>query len=211
MARRNFKRIDEQMAYEWRQATVDYLKSLIHGILELETALMEPGILKPSYGRRNDFLLIPGKPAWEAHFLKTGLAKLFTIDEKTGKEIILYLWKEGEIIVLHKQFVERLPNEDLYIQLIEDAELVTITNFRMDDIYNEHDVASDLTIMILNLQIARREEQMKILMVTEKGNRYCEFKKVFDKIWYRLGNEDTCAFLGINLSTLKESKKSCVG
>nr|WP_068892538.1 hypothetical protein [Pedobacter panaciterrae] len=211
MARRSFKPIDEQMSFEWRQATVDYLKSLIKGILDLEAALMQPGTLKPSYGGKKDFLLIPGKPAWEAHFLKTGLAKLFTIDEKTGKETILYLWKEGEIIVLHKQFVERLPNEDLYIQLIEDAELVTITNFRMDDIYDDHGVARDLTIMILNAQIERREEQMKILMMTEKCNRYCAFKKVFDKFWFRLGNEDICAFLGINLSTLKESKKNCMG
>jgi len=199
-------KLTEEMIKIWKQCVIDYLQGLLGRPLgPLETALLLPGVLKPSYKDKGSFLLIPYMNATEAHYLKKGSAKLYVIAEN-GKQKIFYIWKENEIIVLHKSFRERLPNDRYYIEMMEDSEVVSITNFCMDSIYAEHITAHDLTQKIVNLKTERRIDQLDMLL-TEKSDRYTIFVERFPDFYLRMSNEEICGFIGINETTLKESRR----
>lgn len=212
MKRLNLK-LSEQRKHELKIATVDYLKSLHHPMNELEYALLAPGALTPRYRAAGTILLEPDTLVSEAYYLETGLAILYTIEEKTGALKILYIWEEGSIIVLYEEFKEKLPSGDYYIKLIEDSELVSITNFCMDDIYRQHTVAYLITQKILNLKTKRCRLQLNILLMVDKKRRYCVFKEKFPGLFpegsCRLSNVEVCAFTGITESTLTEARKIC--
>jgi CRP-like cAMP-binding protein len=205
MIKKPFK-LTEEMIKLWKESVVDYLQRLLGQPLgPLEVVLMQSGVLQPSPRAKGSFLLIPKMKAIEAHYLRKGLAKLYTIAE-SGKQKIFYIWKADEIIVLLKSFRERLPNEKYYIELMEDSELVSITNFCMDGIYAEHISAHALTQTIVNLKTERRIDQLDILLA-DKIERYAMFVERFPDFYWRMSNEEICSFIGINETTLKKSRR----
>jgi len=205
MKRLNLK-LSEQRKHELKIATVDYLKNLHSPLNELEYALLAPGALTPRYRTAGTILLEPDSPVSEAYYLQTGLAILYTIDEKTGAQKILYIWEEKSVIILYEEFKEKLPSGDYYIKLIEDSELVSITNFCMEDIYRQHTVAYLLTQKILNLKTKRSRLQLDILLMENKGERLAVYEARFPNLKGRLTTEQICAFIGIKPSTLNNSK-----
>jgi len=208
MKKRRIVPLSPEMILAWKQSCVGYLKQLYgKPIAELEAALMTPGILQPRERLKGYLLLEPGMSVSEAYYLRKGLVKLYSIDAGSGEEKILYIWEADSIIVLHRAFVEKLPNEEFYIEVIEDSELVSVSNFCMDDIYGEHTVAHELTQKILNLKTERRLLQTDILLMVDKKLRYKVFKEKFPGLKGRLSNVEICGFIGITESTLKEARK----
>lgn len=208
MKKRRIVPLSPEMCTVWKQSCVDYLKRLYGKPMpELEAALMTPGVLIPRERLKGYLLLEPGMLVSEAYYLRTGLVKLYNIDARSGEEKILYFWEADSIIVLHKAFTEKLPNEEFYIEVIEDSELVSVSNFCMDDIYGEHTVAHELTQKILNLKTERRLLQTDILLMVDKKLRYKILKEKFPALKGRLSNVEICGFIGITESTLTEARK----
>ena len=204
MKKKHFK-LTDQRKHELKVATVAYLRGLHSQIDELEDALMAPGTLNPRSRMSGSILLEPDCLVSEAHYLHTGLAILYTIDAKSGLMKIFYIWEDRSIIVLYEEFRDRLPNDDYYIMLIEDSELVSITNFCMDGIYEKHTIAYLLTQKIINEQISRRMMQTDILLMESKTARLKAFEQKFPNLKGRLTREQKCAFLGVKKSTLGNS------
>ena len=191
----------------WKECVIDYLTRLYGKPLgDLVTALMTPGALTPRPRSKGYILQEPGALVFEAHYLKTGLAKLYSIDERTGAEKIFYIWEEDSIIVMYKEFRESLPSDDYFIELIEDSELVSITNFCMEGIYEQHTVAHHLTNLILAEKKKRMMAQMNILLTPSKSNRFTLFEEKFPGLKGRLSNDEVCGFIGVSPSTLNNSK-----
>jgi hypothetical protein len=212
MRKKPFK-LTEQRKHELKAATVDYLKGISpRPINGLEQALMAPGALSPRPMRKGSLLLQPHMMANEAFFL-LGFAKLYSIDPDKGEELIFFIWEPGTIVVMFKEFKEKLPMGDYYIELMTDAELVSITNFCMEGIYEQHSVAYELTEKILTMKTERSMKQVELLLMTDKKRRYCVFKDKFPGLFVdgkcRLSNAEICGFLGITESTLKEARKLC--
>lgn len=202
-----------QLVLDWQTATVDYLKSLYGGLpLDgLEHSLMERDVLTPTFRHKGAFLLEPHMKVNHAYYLKKGLAKLFCVDPKTHEQKIHYIWEENSIVVLLKAFREQQQNKDFYIELIEDSELVGISNFSMENIYQEHTVAYELTQKIQNMKTERHVLQVDILLIIDKKIRYPALKASFPGLFAdgkcRLSNEDICAFINISETTLFESRR----
>lgn len=211
-ARRPFYLTDE-IKLEWIEDTVNYLRDLNERpITALEGVLRVPGTLQPVFMYKGEFLLKPGQKANKAWYLRRGRAKLYCYDEDQVR--IMYIWEEGSIIVLFKKFRKKLPNGKYYIELMTDAELVSITNFRMDAIYEAHTVAHELTEKILCMKTDRRNLQLEILQMPDKKRRYCRFKVLFPSLFNTSGKSllsiaEICAFINVTDSTLAESKKLC--
>lgn len=204
MRKKPFK-LTEQRKHELKEATVNYLRGLHSPINELEYALMAPGALNPRPRLSGTILLEPESMVSEAHYLHNGLAILYTIDAHSGLMKIFYIWEEDSIVVLYEEFKEKLPNGDYYIMLIEDAEMVSISNFCMDNIYDQHMVAYLLTQKIINEQISRRMMHTDILLMESKTARLAAFERKFPNLKGRLTWEQKCAFLGVKKSTLGKS------
>jgi hypothetical protein len=199
-------KLTEQRKEQLKVCTVAYLRGLHPQLNELEHALMAPNALMPKAKLSGAFLLEPDMVMNEAHYLESGLAILYTIHAKTGLMKIFYIWEEHSIIVLFEEFIDKLPVGDYYIQLIEDSELVSISNFCMDDIYEEHTVAYLLTQKILSLKTRRRMLQTDILLMDAKVDRPAAFEKMFPNLRNRLTREQICAFIGVKPSTLDNGK-----
>ncbi|MBB5436346.1 hypothetical protein HDC92_000010 [Pedobacter sp. AK017] len=213
MNKRPFKLTEAQMT-AWKQEVVDYLRSLLDNPLllgKLSVVLMNS--LRPHFKRKGYMLLQPDMLMTEAHYLRKGLIKLYSIDAQTGEKKIRFIWNAGSIVVLLEAFRERLVNEVLYIELIEDCELVSISNFCMDDIYEGHTVAYKLTEKIRAAEMARKDLQTEILQMVDKKQRYCVFKEKFPEFFvdgeWRLSNEEICSFIGISPTCLKTARKIC--
>jgi CRP-like cAMP-binding protein len=211
MNKRPFK-LTEAQILEWKQSVADYLRSLLPESISMgELALVLMNTLKPHFKRKGYLLLQPDMLMTEAHYLRKGLIKLYSIDAQTGEEKIRFIWKAGSIVVLLEAFRERLLNEVLYIELIEDCELVSISNFCMDDIYEEHTVAYMLTEKIRAAETERKDMQTEILQMVDKKMRYCVFKRRFPEFYvneeWRLSNEEIASFIGISVTCLKAARK----
>lgn len=208
------RKLTEQEILAWKQEVINYLRSLLPESTDIDMlALVLLNTLKPHFKSKGHLLLEPDMLMTEAHYLRKGLIKLYSIDKKTDEKKIRYIWEAGSIVVLLEAFRERLLNEVLYIELIEDCELVSISNFCMDDIYDEHTVAYQLTEKIRAAEMLRKDMQTEILQMVDKKMRYCVFKHKFpefyvDGVW-RLSNEEICSFIGITKSTLIEARKLC--
>ena len=201
-----------QQILEWKQCVINYLRSLLtEPALMDELAIVLMGTLKPHFKRKGHMLLEPKMHMTEAHYLKKGMIKLYSVDAKTDEEKIRFVWTSGSIVVLLEAFRERLLNEVLYIELMEDCELVSISNFCMDDIYEEHTVAYKLTEKIRAAEMARKDLQTEILQMVDKKMRYCVCKQKFPELFIdgkcRLSNEEVCGFIGITKTTLVDARK----
>lgn len=198
--------LTEEMVLQWKKSTVDYLKGLYGAPLnELEYALMSQGYLRPQFKRKESFLLEPGMLVNEAWYLRKGLAILYGFERKTESMNIYYIWEADSIIVLYEEFIKQLPNKAFYIELVEDCELVGVSNLTMSGIYEEHTVAHVLTQSILSKQIERRTIQCEILMMPKLDRRKA-FEKRFPDLRGRLSIEQICAFIGIKPSTYGYAK-----
>ncbi len=208
MKKRTSVVLTDEMILQWKQSTVDYLKTLYKKPLnELEYALMSPGFLKPQFKFKGTLLLEPDMPVNQAWYLRKGLAILYVIDPNAAFQGIYYIWDTDSIIVLYQEFIEQLPNRAFYIELIEDCELVSVSSPTMGGIYKEHTVAHVLTGKILNEQTERRMMQTEILMMP-KLDRLAVFEEKFPKLRGRLTNDQICAFIGIKPSTLTYSRNA---
>ena len=211
MNKKPFKLTEAQMI-EWKQEVINYLSSLLSEPDTLGAlALVLMNTLKPHFRQKGDFLLQPDMLMTQAYYLRKGLIKLYSVDPITDEEKIRFIWKPGSIVVLLEAFRERLRNEVLYIKLIEDCELVSISNFCMDDIYKEHTVAYKLTEKIRAAEMLRKDMQTEILQMVDKKRRYEVFKEKFpefyvDGVW-SLSNEEIVSFIGISITCLKAARR----
>jgi len=210
MSRRNtIKPIDEAMAYLWKKDTVDYLKTMQQLPEPMVADLMK--MLRPHYKFSGHLLLEPDMYHTDALYMRVGMAKLYLLDAKSGKQQIIHIWVAGEIILLHRMFIKRLQNTKFYIEMIEDAELVSISNDCMDRIYKDYPAADKLTVDILDEKHEKRLKHQEILSIEYKGDRYGRFVVLFPELVNRLGNEDMCAFLGVSEPTLLRAKYEYLG
>ena len=211
MKRRIIIPLTELQELQYKRATISYLQSLCcHIPTALDQALMQTGVLRPMQMCKGELLLKPGDKASKAYYLISGMAKLYYYDYR-GEPIIAYIWEAGSILVMFKKFRERLPNERYYIELMEDADLVGVTNLDMDGIYQTHATAYELTEKILCLKTDRRNLHTEILQMTDKKRRYHVFKQCFPGLYsegkWRLSNKEICSFIGLTENTLADARK----
>lgn len=207
MKKRRIVPLSPEMTLVLKKSCINYFEGLHGKAIPQLQGIMVPGILTTRKRPKGHFLLEPGMQVAEAYYLRNGLVKLYSIDPVSGEEKILYIWEAESIIVLYKAFIENLPNEEFYIEVMEDSELVSVNNSLMDDIYEKYTLAHELTWKILNLKTERRLLQTNILLMVDKKLRYKVFKEKFPELKGRLSNSEICGFIGLTESTLKEARK----
>ena len=204
MKRPFIKPIDEATSFLWKSDVVAALKKMEPVPRQMEADLIT--MLRPHYKPKGHLLLEPDMYHTDAIYMRIGMVKLYLLDAKSGKQQIIHVWMAGEIITLHRMFIKRLLNTKYYIEIIEDAELVSISNDCMDRIYKDYPAADKLTVDILDEKHEKRLKQQEILSIECKGDRYERFVELFPELVNRLGNEDMCAFLGVSDPTLLRAK-----
>ena len=128
-----------------------------------------------------------------------------------GQMILIHIWDAGSIVVLFRKFKTNAKNRKYYMELMEDSELVAITNVTMGIIYERHAYAQELTDEILGRKRIRMEWQTEILQMTDKKRRYLRLKQLFPEFLkngeWRLSNNEICAFINVSETVLKSARR----
>jgi CRP/FNR family transcriptional regulator len=163
------------------------------------SVLMEVSIAK------GQFLLKPGTNVKHQYFVIKGCLKAYYLDEKGTKHIIQFAienWWIGDFEAFYNQAPAKL-----YIEAIEDAQLLAIPYDGLQKIYKEVPIFERyFRILITKAFIAQSK---RILSTQEKNTqqRYLEFCTSYALIEDRVPNYDIANYLGVSPENLSRARK----
>lgn len=159
--------------------------------------------------RKGQFLLKPGTHVKHEYFVVKGCLSAYYMDSKGNKYIIQFAienWWVGDFDAFYNQ----VPSE-LYIEAIEDAQLLSIHYKDLEKIYAEAPIFERyFRLLTTQAFIAQRK---RILSTLEKNTqeRYLEFCASYPNIKDRVPNYNIANYLGVspeNLSRVRKNLKS---
>lgn len=158
---------------------------------------------------KGQFLLKPGTTVKHEYFVIKGCLKAYYLDDKGSSHIIQFAienWWVGDF----DAFYNKIPSK-LYIEAIEDSELLAINYDSLQNIYDKAPIF-ERYFRILTTQ-AFISQRKRILSTLEKNTqeRYLEFCTSYPKIEDRVPNYDIANYLGVspeNLSRVRQQIKS---
>ena len=157
---------------------------------------------------KGQFLLRPGTNVKHEYFVIKGCLKAYYLTSKGNKCIIQFAvenWWVGDF----DAFYNKVPSR-LYIETIEDSQLLSINYDDLQNIYKEAPIFERyFRVLTTQAFIAQRK---RILSTLEKNTqeRYLEFCASYPNIEERVANYDIANYLGVspeNLSRVRRTLK----
>ena len=150
--------------------------------------------------KRDEYFLQAGEIPDRLGYNVSGLLRLFYIDD-SGKEINKHFCLENTVAVAYRPFLRREESE-IYIQALEDTELVVIDYKTYNDLLNSHicwqKVARKLAEMLFVLEQKRESE----LLLKNAQERYIQFLHDYPNLINRLNQYHIASYLGITPESL---------
>ena len=150
------------------------------------------------------FLLKPGTYVQHEYFVTKGCLKAYYMDDKGKKHIIQFAienWWIGDFDAFNNQGTSKL-----YIEAIEDSQLLSIKYDYLQNIYREAPIFERyFRLLATNAFISQGK---RVLSAQEKNTqeRYLEFCSSYPNIEHRIPNYDIANYLGVtpeNLSRIR--------
>ena len=143
--------------------------------------------------KKGEVIQTKGETNTKLYFIKKGLLRSYTIDNK-GKEHIFMFALEGAFIG-----DAALPGEpcELFIDAIEDSEIVV----------REKNIKRDATPETFKMLVqCMTDLQVRVIMLMSESaiDRYIHFEKTFPKLLQRLPQRMIAAYLGITPEALSK-------
>lgn len=189
-----------------KQKFIHYLEKRCRMDAALKNVLKNDNIYKKQSLKRGASMLLPKMDVDEIHYLGSGLCKAFWLDEHNEEQIFM-VWAEDSMVMLSEALFAGHRNNDVYIVILQNSELLSLTKIQLDMICMLHPELLQATHNIRAEQMEMRNQQLRIMMKKE-GDRYGLFCKVFPELRKRLGDKDTRSFLGISRTTLGVAKQN---
>lgn len=158
----------------------------------LRSRIIKKGVAK------GQVLLKKGDKVRRHYFVKTGLLRSYTLDEK-GKEHIFMFAPEGWIIgdigwqVLDKE-------ADLYIDALEDSEVEVVE----DGVISATDIPTVEAIQKMNNRIYVLQKRIIMLMSATLQERYLDFLATYPAIVQRVPQKMIASYLGVTPEALSK-------
>ena len=141
----------------------------------------------------------------KAYFVKSGLLRSYTIDEK-GKEHIYIFAPEGWVIGDMKLPGDNEPT-GLYVDAIEDSEIEVVQNLNKNEFYELLPLShSQNELERLMKRVSVLQKRVIMLMSATAMERYNEFIKTYPQIIQRAPQKMIASYLGITPEALSKIK-----
>jgi CRP-like cAMP-binding protein len=158
---------------------------------------------------KGQFLLKPGTHVKHEYFVVKGCLKAYYMDYKGNKCIIQFAienWWVGDFDAFYNQ----VPS-NLYIEAVEDSQLLSIHFKQLEKIYEEAPIFERyFRLLTTQAFIAQRK---RILSILEKNTqeRYLEFCASYPNIKERVPNYNIANYLGVSPENLSRVRKTLKG
>ena len=149
--------------------------------------------------KKGDILQRPGKVASKAYYVKSGLLRSYKIDEK-GKTHIFMFAPEGWIIADLQSHVFQMPTK-LYIDAIEDAEIVQINQMNLEALTSGENPDAAIVKKLFR-RIAFLQNRVILLMSATARQRYEHFMETYPKLTNRIPLKMIASYLGVTPEAL---------
>ncbi|WP_308993724.1 Crp/Fnr family transcriptional regulator [Mariniflexile litorale] len=155
--------------------------------------------------RKKHFLMREGEICKFEGFVTKGLFRVYHIDNN-GFEQVLYFAQENWWITDIDSFTNEKPSQ-LYIQALEDSEVLLISKKNKEFAYNNIPKIEKLfRIMTQKTHIALQRRMIDNLSKTAE-QRYIGFIEKYPKLFQRLTNLQIAAYLGISHEFLSKIRR----
>ena len=144
---------------------------------------------------KKEYLLREGETCKFEAFITKGLLRTYHID-RNGNEQVLFFGAEDWWVTDFDSFMHQTPSR-LYIQALEDSELLIITPEDKRYAFEHIPITERLfRLMTLRTHIALQRRMIDALSKTAE-ERYHDFLNQYPKIAHRLTNIQIAAYLGV--------------
>lgn len=173
----------------------------IHSMDNLNLILNKNPDIKPKSYPKGKILQHAGDLSDKVFYVKSGLLKSYTIDEK-GKEHIFLFAPEGWIISdLGSDVFEK--EAELFIETIEDSEVVSLS--RKDALGGDSDIENlNKTQQVLFRRINVLQRRLIMMMSATAQERYEHFLETYPELPYRVPQRMIASYLGITPEALSK-------
>lgn len=149
----------------------------------------------------------PGQESSKAYFVKSGILRSYTIDEK-GKEHVFMFAPEGWIISDIESQAFHAPSQ-LFIDVLEDAEVYEITNQERNFMVNElKKELYEQQITQFTRRIGVLQRRVIMLMSATAAERYQHFMDTYPELPNRVPQRLIASYLGITPEALSKIKSN---
>lgn len=150
----------------------------------------------PKLIRKKEYILRRGEICRFEAFVTKGLFKVYHIDGK-GTEQILYFGMEDWWLTDIDSFTNQTPSQ-LYIEALEDSEILFISKIDKDFAYNNYPFVERLfRIMTQKTHTSLQRRMIENLSRTAE-QRYVDFLEKYPMLALRITNLHIAAYLGVS-------------
>lgn len=157
--------------------------------------------------KKGKYLLTQGEICRYEFFIGSGLVKSFNIDEN-GQEQIHQFGIESWFVTNLESFVQKTPSK-IFIQAVEDTEVLAISKERLGNLYNSIQKLEKLFRLITENMLIAIQRRAEVYLRKSSKERYEHFVNNFPNFTQRVPLKMIASYLDITpeyLSNLRSEK-----
>lgn len=162
--------------------------------------------LKPESYSKKEFLVKEGDLCKHTYFIRSGLIRIFRIDEK-GNEKIVHFGVENWWLTNMESFILQQPST-LYIQALEDTQVLKISKVDLDKAYKAIPKLERVFRLITEKMLIAIERKNEYFLKRSSKDRYNDFVEHLQAFSQRVPQYMIASYLDITPEYLSELRKS---
>ena len=159
-------------------------------------------------GKAGDILVKAGDINDRLYFIEKGLVRsYYTIEEnKTKTDVTSWFVGEFGFIYIPHSYIPKVPSVET-IELLEDSEMISITNKAMQELYDTVPEANYIGRILTEMYLVMYDERIRFLRMMSAQKRNDAFRDMFPDIYDRAPKKYIASFLGLSPETLSRVRK----
>lgn len=170
---------------------------------EKDCTLFEP-FLKTKHFKRKDLFLTPGQTCSEIGFINKGCFRTYYLSD--GKEINTQFVFENEFVTDYDSFLQGKPSK-YFIQVLEDAEIVTFNLSALENAYNQSQNWERFGRMMAEQSYKLTTQRVESFLFLDGEQRYLDLLENQPRLLARIPLYHIASYLGLERESLSRLRK----
>jgi CRP/FNR family transcriptional regulator, anaerobic regulatory protein len=168
-----------------------------------DCALFEPSLTTKTL-KEKDYFLTEGKICKEIGFINSGAFRIYYLSD--GKEINTQFVFENQFVVDYDSFLQEKPSR-YFIQVLEDAEIVTFNLAALQNAYNQSQNWERFGRIMAEYSYKITTQRVESFLFADGEQRYLELLKTEPQLFNRVPLYHIASYLGLERESLSRLRK----